>query len=209
MTFHWHSPTHDYSAMLEADLFGGWTLVTSSGAHQGGVGRLRRKQFASYAEGVAALRRLRRRHRLGGDALCGGTFTAIANLDPRGTDHRAASANAVARVFAGWGLAVAEQAALLGIGIKDMERYLDGLPLANDAALLGRVADILAIHKVLRLRYGGDATRSRAWLREPCVVLGGRAPLAWLLANPSGLAAARRDLEREADAARIAQTTSA
>jgi hypothetical protein len=208
-TLHWHSATHDYSAMLEADLFGGWTLITSSGAHAGGAGRVRRKQFASFAEGEAALRRLRKRHRHGGDALCGGAFSALASLDPHGRDARAATANALARVFERWGLSVTEQAGLLRVGGKDMERYLDGHPLADDAGLLARVADVMAIHKVLRLRFADDTAGMRAWLRRPCASLEQDTPLARMLAIPDGLAGVRQGMERAADTARGCRASAA
>jgi uncharacterized protein (DUF2384 family) len=202
ITLRWKSEERYCSAMLTPDLFGGWTLVTSSGARDGRGGRAHEKPVDSYQKGLENLRQLRHRRRHEGYELCGGGFAEFDGLDPHGGDLRAAESNALLRVFELWQLAPDEQANLLRVDARALNGYLDGRPLADDAELLARVGHVLAVHKVLRLRYGERPDFIREWLRLPNVGLDGRRPLDMMLGSPDGLADLRLHLDREKSALR-------
>ncbi len=202
MTLHWHSPTRDYSAMLMADLFGGWMLVTTSGSRQGGTGTLRRKPLANYDEGLKALRALRHRHRREGREVCGTSFFELPCYDRTAPESRTALVSALTRVFEQWALSDAEAAALLGIDPGRLARYLDGAPLPADASLILRAGHVLAINKALRLRLGGRPRAMQAWLRGPCASVGGRMPLAVMCGSEAALSGLRAALEHACDEAR-------
>lgn len=197
ITLRWKSEERYCSAMLTPDLFGGWVLVTSSGAREGRGGRVHQKPVENYETGLENLRQLRHRRRHEGYDLCDGGFAEFERFDPHGRDLRAAESNALQRVFEVWQLSPAEEAALLGIDVRTLNGYLDGRPLADNPALLARVGHLLAIHKVLRLRYGERPDFIREWLRLPNVRLDGNRPLAMMLAGPDGLAEMRRHLDVE------------
>lgn len=198
LTFRWQNADNYYTAMLTPDLFGGWTLVTASGARAGKAGRVQQKVLPSYEQGLDAIRQLRHRRRREGYELCGTGFAEFQRFDPHSVDLRAAETQALLRLFDAWQLSREEQADLLGIEVRSLEGYLDGRPLADDSVLLGRVAHLLAINKVLRLRYGERPDFLQEWLRLPNVRLAGRRPLDLMLASREGLSAMRRHLEREA-----------
>ena len=198
LTFRWRSTEAYYTAMLTPDLFGGWTLVTASGARAGKAGRVQQKPLPNYEKGLDAIRQLRHRRRREGYELCGTGFAEFQCLDPRSADLRSAETQALLRLFDVWQLSREEQTTLLGIDARALESYLDGRPLADDAVLLGRVAHLLAINKVLRLRYGDQPDFLPEWIRLPNAKLAGHRPLDIMLASREGLVAMRRHLDREA-----------
>lgn len=202
LTFRWQNAENYYTAMLTPDLFGGWTLVTASGPRVGKAGRVHEKPVPSYEQGLDAIRQLRHRRRREGYELCGAAFAEIQRLDPRSVDLRAAETQALLRLFDTWQLNREEQAALLGVEPRALDGYLDGRPLADDSVLLGRVGHLLAINKVLRLRYGEAPGFPAEWVRLPNVKLAGRRPLDLMLASREGLAAIRRHLDEEAGKSR-------
>ncbi len=102
------------------------------------------------------------------------------------------------RLFGAWRLSREEQFGLLGIEARVLDGYLDGQPLADDAVLLGRVAHLMAINKVLRLRYGAQPDFPGEWLRLPNPRLDGKRPLDLMLESRDGLAALRRHLDEQA-----------
>jgi hypothetical protein len=198
LTYRWQSAENYYTAMLTPDLFGGWTLVTASGTRAGKAGRVQQKPLPNYEKGLDALRRLRQRRRREGYALCGTGFAEFERLDPRSADLRSAETLALLRLFDAWQLGREEQVALLGVDARTLEGYLDGRPLADDAVLLSRVGHLLAINKVLRLRYGDQPGFLGEWVRLPNVGLAGRRPLDVMMASREALAAMRRHLDEEA-----------
>lgn len=202
LTLRWRSDERYFTALLTPDLFGGWMLVTSSCSRLERGGRVSQKALANYDQGLEAIRRLRHRRRREGYDLCDEGFAEIGGLDPHARDLRAAETNALLRLFEAWALSTAQQAALLNVDARALAQYLDGRPLADDPALLVRVRHLLAIHKVLRLRYNRDAKVIHEWLHLPCSRLQGRCPLDVMLASAEGLRSLRQHLEREADAGR-------
>jgi hypothetical protein len=198
LTYRWQNAENYYTAMLTPDLFGGWTLVTSSGGRAGKTGRVSQKPLPSYEKGVDALRQLRHRRRREGYELCGAGFAEFQRFDPRSIDLRSAETHALLRLFDAWQLTREEQATLLNVDVRALEGYLDGRPLADDPVLLSRVANLLAINKVLRLRYGEQPDFLQEWVRLPNARLAGRRPLDLMLASREGLAAMRQHLDREA-----------
>ncbi|MDD5364358.1 MAG: DUF2384 domain-containing protein [Gallionellaceae bacterium] len=209
LTFRWQSAENYYTAMLTPDLFGGWTLVTASGARVGKAGRVHEKPLPSYQEGLDAIRQLRHRRRREGYELCGTGFAEFQRLDPRSADLRAAETQALLRLFEAWQLNREEQLALLDVDARALDGYLDGRPLADDSVLLSRVAHLLAINKMLRLRYGERPDFLQEWLRLPNVKLAGRRPLDLMMASREGLLAMRRHLDRQAGAFRSCTRDSA
>jgi hypothetical protein len=198
LTYRWQNADNYYTAMLTPDLFGGWTLVTSSGARAGKSGRVSQKPLPSYEKGVDTLRQLRHRRRREGYELCGAGFAEFRRLDPRSTELRSAETQALLRLFDFWKLSREEQLTLLDIDARALEGYLDGRPLADDAVLLSRVANLLAINKVMRLRYGERPDFLQEWVRLPNTKLAGRRPLDVMMESREGLAAIRQYLDREA-----------
>jgi hypothetical protein len=203
LTFRWQNADNYYTAMLTPDLFGGWTLVTASGPRVGKAGRVNEKPVPSYEQGLDAIRQLRHRRRREGYELCGAAFAEIRPLDPHGVELRTAETHAVLRLFHAWQLTREEQAGLLGVDAHGLDGYLDGRPLADDAVLLSRVSHLLAINKVLRLRYGEQPDFLAEWVRLPNVKLGGDRPLDLMLASREGLASLRRHLDEEAGKFRV------
>ncbi len=202
LTYRWQNAENYYTAMLTPDLFGGWTLVTSTSARAGKSGRVSQKQLPNYEKGVDALRQLRHRRRREGYELCAAGFTEFQRFDPRSVDLRSAETHALLRLFDAWQLTREEQANLLNVDMRALEGYLDGRPLADDPVLLSRVANLLAINKVLRLRYGEQPDFLQEWVRMPNARLQARRPLDLMLASREGLTALRQHLEREAGKAR-------
>ena len=203
LTFRWQNADSYYTAMLTPDLFGGWTLVTASGAREGKAGRVQQKVLPNYEKGLDAIRQLRHRRRREGYELCGTGFAEFRRFDPHSSDLRTAETQALLRLFDAWQLSREEQAGLLGIDARTLDGYLDGRPLADDAVLLGRVAHLLAINKVLRLRYGERPDFLREWVRLPNVKLAGRRPLDLMMASREALAALRQHLDEQAGQFRV------
>jgi hypothetical protein len=198
LSLRWQNADNYYTAMLTPDLFGGWTLVTSSGARAGKAGRVSQKPLDNYEKGLDAMRQLRHRRRREGYELCGAGFAEFQRFDPHGVELRGAETQALLRLFAAWRLGREEQSALLGVEARVLDGYLDGRPLADDEVLLGRVGHLMAIHKTLRLRYGEQPDFPAEWLRLPNARLGGKRPLDLMLESREGLAALRRHLDGQA-----------
>lgn len=198
LTYRWQNADNYFTAMLTPDLFGSWTLVTSSGSRVGKSGRVQQKVLASYEKGLDAIFQLRHRRRQEGYELCTTGYAEFQRFDPRSVDIRTAKTQAVLRLFDAWQLTRDEQACLLGIDIRSLEGYLDGRPLANDSVLLSRVANLLAINKVLRLRYGECPDFRREWLRLPNARMEGRSPLDIMMESRAGLVDLRKHLDQQA-----------
>jgi hypothetical protein len=190
----WEAPDRYRTAMLMPDLFGAWVLVISYAYKHGGGGRVRQKLLPNYAQGLEALDRLRHRLRREGFEFRETSFTAFNHLDDHDQEMRGAEALALLRVFRDWRLSDAEQARVLELDAKASSRLQDGGALPDEPGLLARVRHLLAIHKALRLRFGGDVGLMGEWLRHPCQALGGRAPLTVLLDSPASLANLRGQL---------------
>ncbi len=209
LSLRWQSSSRYHTAILTPDLFGGWVLVTTSGSRVGRGGRMRQLPLRDYAQGLEALRRLRHQRRLEGYVCRGAAFSGLDHLDVHDADVRAAGALALLRVFRAWDVDEAEQATLLGLGQKALGSLLDGCVLADEPELLGRTRHLLAINKVLRLRFGNDADALRAWLRRPCPNLNGQAPLPAMLASLASLARLRDQLSHASDRARTCANANA
>lgn len=192
----WEADDRFRSTLLMPDLLGSWVLVISDAFKHRPGGRVRQRVLGSYEQGLAALDRLRHRLRREGFHCRETSFTPFTHLDDHDLGMRGAEALALMRVFRDWGLTEAEQAQVLDLEPKRLSRLLDGGALPDEAELLTRVRHLLAIHKALRLRFDGDVRNMGAWLRHPCHALGGRAPLAVLLASPDALANLRGQLMR-------------
>lgn len=209
LSLRWQSSSRYHTAMLTPDLFGDWVLVTTSGSRVGGSGRMRQQPLRDYAQGLEALRRLRHRRRLEGYVCREAAFRDLDHLDVHDAEVRAANTLALLRVFRAWDVDEAEQAALLGLDLRALGRLLDGCALDDEPGVLARSRHLLAINKVLRLRFGQDADALRAWLRRPCPSLHGQAPLSAMLASLASLAHLREQLSHASDRTRSCAKASA
>lgn len=205
ITLHWQTSERFHTAFLTPDLFGGWVLVTSSGALTGRGGRIHQKPLATYDQGLTAIQQMRQRRRREGYVLSQAGFTEILPLPPQGFELRSAETEALHRLFEIWALTANEQQTLLGIDHGEHEHFLDGVPFAAESLPLLRAGHLLAIHKVLRLRLGGETRLIRAWLRRPSASLDGQTPVERMSLSLEALADLRHHLGYESDMNRSAQ----
>ena len=99
--------------------------------------------------------------------------------EPNSRRGRERLAKMVSQLFQHWGLATAEQAALLGLSEDNrstLARYRRGEPLADSRDLLDRVGCLLGIHKSLRLLFPHDRDLAYRWMTQPNRRLGARNP---------------------------------
>jgi hypothetical protein len=109
-------------------------------------------------------------------------------------------AKMVARLFEHWGLAVADQAALLGLSPDSratMARYRRGEPLGDNADLLARCGHLLGIHEALRIIFPHDRDLAYRWVTTPNRRFADRPPLEIMKQGFEGLLAVRRYLDFE------------
>lgn len=202
ISLRWQSASRYHTAVLAPDLFGEWVLMTTSGDSEQGAGRIRQRTLQDYAEGVEAIRRLRHKRRVEGFECHEAAFSALDHLEAHHAEVRAAGALALVRLFRDWAVDATTQAALLGLDGQGLERLLDGAALADEPNLLARARHLLAINKVLRLRFAGDVEVLRDWLRQPCHALGETTPLAAMQMSLDSLASLRTRLGEASDHAR-------
>jgi hypothetical protein len=111
-------------------------------------------------------------------------------------ETRHALAEAVFGVLGGWGVALAKQAELLGLGAP-----LDPLqPLPDDADVLARAGHLLGIERALKRHYPDDPAARPAWLMLPAAELDGQPPLRVMLDGVDGIKRVRSLLETGAGA---------
>lgn len=92
---------------------------------------------------------------------------------------RGVLAKMVIQLFGHWKLSTEEQLALLGLGSASrsaLTRYRKGEPLAQNRDLLERVANLLAIHKNLRLLFPHNRDLAYAWMSTRNKAFGGCTP---------------------------------
>lgn len=128
-------------------------------------------------------------------------------LEPaRGVDlHSRASRERLARLVVAlmdhWQLALADQAALLGLSAQSrstIARYRKGEPFADSADLLARAGHLLGIHKALRILFPHDRSLAYRWISAPNRRFGGAAPLEIMKSRGyEGILAVRRYLDFE------------
>ena len=128
-------------------------------------------------------------------------------LEPaRGVDlHSRASRERLARLVAAlmdhWQLALADQAALLGLSAQSrstIARYRKGEPFADSADLLARAGHLLGIHKALRILFPHDRHLAYRWISAPNRRFGGAAPRVIMKSRGyEGILAVRRYLDFE------------
>lgn len=100
--------------------------------------------------------------------------------NPRSREGRIALAKMVIRLFDLWCLNTQEQMALLGLseGARmTLARYRKGEPLADNRDLLDRVANLLSIHRSLRILFPKNHDLSYRWPTTPNRAFEGRTPV--------------------------------
>ncbi len=121
----------------------------------------------------------------------------------KSSEDRAALAKMVTKLFDLWNLHVEEQMALLGLSEnsrRSLAQYRKGNPLADRRDLLDRVANLLAIHRSLRILFPRNGELIYKWLKIPNRTFGGSSPVEFIRKKGfSGLVAVKRylDFERE------------
>ena len=122
-------------------------------------------------------------------------------IDLHARDGRERLARMLVELFAHWGLAAADQAALLGLSAQSrssLARYRRGEPLADSADLLGRAGHLLGIHKALRILFPQDRDLAYRWVSVPNRRFGGATPLEVMKRHGyEGILAVRRYLDFE------------
>lgn len=125
----------------------------------------------------------------------------LTQIDLHGRDSRERLARMLVELFAHWGLAAADQAALLGLSAQSrssLARYRRGEPLADNADLLGRAGHLLGIHKALRILFPQDRDLAYRWVSAPNRRFGGATPLEVMKRHGyEGILAVRRYLDFE------------
>jgi len=120
------------------------------------------------------------------------------NLQAR--EGRRRLARMVLALFDRWGLATAEQAALLGLSPDNratIARYRRGEPFGESRDLIERAGHLLGIHKSLRILFPHDRELAYGWVKAPNRRLGA-SPLEIMIARGfEGLIAVRRYLDFE------------
>lgn len=103
-----------------------------------------------------------------------------ATVNPRSREGRVALAGMVIRLFELWGLSSQDQMALLGLAEGSrttLARYRKGEPLADNRDLLDRAANLLSIHRALRILFPKNRDLAYRWPTTPNRAFEGRAPV--------------------------------
>lgn len=123
------------------------------------------------------------------------------HVDPRSKEGRAALARMVMRLFELWRLPAHDQTALLGMAETSrmtLSRYRRGEPLANQRDLLDRAANLLAVHRSLRILFPANRELAYAWPRTPNREFDGLSPVEFIKREGFlGLLTVRRHLDFE------------
>lgn len=106
----------------------------------------------------------------------------------------------VCSLLEAWGVAPADQVAMLGLpdGTRPraMRRFREGTPLPDDRAVMERVEHIVEIADALRTMFPGHPEMGRVWLRRRNRHFRKRSPLATMVSGGvSGLIAVRSRLD--------------
>jgi transcriptional regulator with XRE-family HTH domain len=100
---------------------------------------------------------------------------------PRTREGRAALVKMTLRLFEHWGLSIQDQLVLLGLSENSrmtLSRYRKGEPLADSPDLLDRVANLLQIHRSLRILFPRNREEvAYRWMTIPNRAFGGRTPV--------------------------------
>ncbi len=100
--------------------------------------------------------------------------------NPRSREGRVAFAKMVSRLFALWNLSTKDQMALLGLSEgsrMSLTRYRKGAPLADNRDLLDRVANLLSVHRSLRILFPQNRDLVYKWPTTPNRFFEGRSPV--------------------------------
>lgn len=106
--------------------------------------------------------------------------SAMSALDPRAREGRVSLAKMVTKLFDLWQLSTEDQVALLGLAEgsrMSLTRYRKGEPLADNRDLLDRVANLLAIHRSLRILFPQNRDLAYKWPTTPNRVFEGLSPV--------------------------------
>lgn len=101
------------------------------------------------------------------------------DVNPKTREGRAALAKMVTRLFDHWKLSTQEQMALLGLSEgsrMSLTRYRKGAPLADSRDLMDRVANLLSIHRSLRILFPHNRDIVYKWPTMPNRAFGGLSP---------------------------------
>jgi len=100
--------------------------------------------------------------------------------NPRSREGRVALTRMVIRLFELWKIEPPDQMALLGLAETSrmtLARYRKGEPLADNRDLLDRVANLLSIHRSLRILFPKNRDLAYRWPTTPNRAFEGRTPV--------------------------------
>jgi hypothetical protein len=101
-------------------------------------------------------------------------------INPRSREGRIALARMITQLFDLWKLNTQDQMALLGLAEgsrMSLTRYRKGDPLADNRDLLDRVANLLAIHRSLRILFPQNRELAYKWPMTPNRAFEGLSPV--------------------------------
>ncbi len=103
-----------------------------------------------------------------------------AKVDPKTREGRAALAKMVTKLFDLWKLNTQEQMIFLALtegSRMSLTRYRKGDPLADNRDLLDRVANLLSIHRSLRILFPQNRELAYKWMTTPNLAFDSRSPV--------------------------------
>ena len=101
-------------------------------------------------------------------------------INPRTRDGRVSLAKMIMKLFDLWGLSPKEQMGLLGLSegsTMSLTRYRKGDPLADNRDILDRVANLLSIHRSLRILFPQNRELVYKWPTTPNRAFEGLSPV--------------------------------
>lgn len=101
-------------------------------------------------------------------------------IDPRSREGRISLAKMVMRLFDLWGLSTQDQMGLLGLSEgsrMSLTRYRKGEPLSDNRDLCDRVANLLSIHRSLRILFPQNRNIAYKWPTTPNRAFDGLSPV--------------------------------
>jgi hypothetical protein len=102
------------------------------------------------------------------------------DVNPKTREGRAALARMVTKLFDHWKLSTQEQMALLGLSEgsrMSLTRYRKGEPLADSRDLMDRAANLLSIHRSLRILFPRNRDLVYTWPTTPNRAFEGQTPV--------------------------------
>ena len=105
------------------------------------------------------------------------------DVNPKTREGRAALAKMITKLFDHWKVSTQEQMALLGLSEgsrMSLTRYRKGAPLADSRDLMDRAANLLSIHRSLRILFPQNRDIVYKWPTTPNRAFDGQTPVEFI-----------------------------